>query len=112
MSIIKNLSGISTIYTNNIYSSGFVDSSNDISGNSIVGIPSLYFNGLTSNIQQQLNLLQSNLGSIDTIYTTKTYVDTEDQLIYGIINSNLYTSEQTDARYYLKSYINSNYFTQ
>ena len=49
MSIIKNLSGISTIYTNNIYPTGVVDSSSDISGNSIVGIPILYFNGFLIN---------------------------------------------------------------
>jgi len=55
MSIIKRLSGLSTIYSNDIMASGNVESTEDISGYTIVGNPRSYFTGITSNIQFQLN---------------------------------------------------------
>ena len=67
MSIIKRLSGISTIYSNDIMASGNIESTEDISGYTIVGNPSSYFTGITSNIQQQINLLQSDFGAIGSI---------------------------------------------
>ena len=61
MSIIKKLSGLSTLYTNDINATGYIDTTQDISGYTIVGIPSNYFNGITSNIQQQFNDISNNL---------------------------------------------------
>ena len=62
MSIIKRLSGLSTIYSNDIIATGNVDSTLDISGYTIVGNPSSYFTGITSNIQTQIDDLQTAVG--------------------------------------------------
>ena len=64
MSIVKRLSGLTTIYSNDIIASGNVESTEDISGYTIVGNPSSYFTGLTSNIQFQIDNLQNTLGGI------------------------------------------------
>ena len=45
MSIIKILFGISTIYSNNIYSTGVIDSTKDKCSNTLLGIPGSYFYG-------------------------------------------------------------------
>ena len=65
MSIIKRLSGLSQIYSNDIIATGNIDSTQDISGYTIVGNPSSYFLSISSNIQTQINSLQNAISGIN-----------------------------------------------
>ena len=67
MSIIIKLSGLSTIYSNDIITTGNVDCTQDISGYTILGNPSSYFTGIQSNIQIQINNLKTTLNEIGSI---------------------------------------------
>jgi len=118
MSIIKRLSGLSQIYSNDIIATGNVDSTQDISGYTIVGNPSSYFLSISSNIQTQINSLQNAISGVTLTISGNTisgvvllsYLTTYYYTIQDIkdINTNAYIAMiDTFDNYYTKSSINS-----
>jgi hypothetical protein len=118
MSIIKRLSGLSQIYSNDIIATGNIDSTQDISGYTIVGNPSSYFLSISSNIQTQINSLQNAISGINLTISGDTisgvvllsYLETYYYTIQEIkdINTNAYIAMiDTFDNYYSKSSINS-----
>jgi len=119
MSIIIKLSGLSTIYSNDIITTGNVDCTQDISGYTILGNPSSYFTGIQSNIQIQINNLQTTLNEIGSItisgstlsgivflpYLQTYYYNKND--VDSTIAQNYNTIIDTLENYYTKSSINS-----